>query len=83
MKRRLVLILSLVLIAMALVLPTGTVCAFGFCTSCTESCRNEAFSLEMQCRSNGGSVSYCEGQAEQYNQSCQTLFCDGCPFLPY
>lgn len=59
-----------------------TVCALGYCETCGQQCRNEAFSLYNQCRENGGSVSYCDGQMDQYNRNCQAIFCDSCPFLP-
>lgn len=78
----------LVLVAMlvsviALTLP-GSVCAFGFCENCVAGCRDEdAFNMYTHCRAQGGSAESCHAQAEQYNQSCQAVFCSGCAYVPF
>jgi hypothetical protein len=77
--RQLLTVAAMLLATAALSLP---VCAFGFCETCTQQCRNESFSVYNQCRDGGGSVSYCDSQMEQYNENCQAMFCPSCPFLP-
>lgn len=75
-------VLTIMLVMTVALIPPNAVCALGRCETCTEQCRNESFSIYNQCRTNGGSVSYCDDQMQDYNSTCQSLFCPGCPFLP-
>lgn len=79
MKRKLIFALACLFIVMALIIPSKTTCASGFCEGCQQQCINEGMGeYYSQCRSGGGSIGYCDMMAENYISNCNSVFCSSC-----
>ena len=88
LKRKLLVVAFMLLSTAALIASdTQPVCAFEYCGNCVEKCRNDSFSIYLQCRNPtngmpGGSVDECEEQQNQYYRACASMFCYGCRIPP-